>query len=58
MVVHRMKFKTGKVLEVYWIFAGVNKIFMGSVFILVTLHLCTSFLTPLVLVYLYFEITR
>jgi len=33
MIVHRQKFKTCKVLEVYWIFVVFNKIFMGSVFL-------------------------
>ena len=32
MVVHRLKFETCKVLEVYWNFVGFNKTFMGSVF--------------------------
>jgi len=38
MIVHRLKFKTCKVLEVYWILVGFNKIFMGSIF-WVTLYL-------------------
>jgi len=33
MIVHRLKFKTCKMLEVYWIFVGFNTIFMGSVFL-------------------------
>jgi len=33
MVVHRLKFKICELLEVYWIFAGFNKNFMGSVFL-------------------------
>jgi len=33
MTVHRPKFKTCKVLEVYWIFVGFNQMFMGSVYL-------------------------
>ena len=32
MIVHTVKFRTCKVLEVHWIFVGFNKIFVGSVF--------------------------
>jgi len=32
MFVHRLKSKTCKVLEVYWIFVGFNKIFIGCFF--------------------------
>jgi len=32
MIEHRLKFRTCKVPDVYWIFVGFNKIFMGSVF--------------------------
>jgi len=32
MIVHRLKFKTCKLLEVYWIFVEFNKILMGSIF--------------------------
>jgi len=33
MIVHRLKIKTYKVLEVYGIFVRFDKIFMGSVFL-------------------------
>jgi len=32
MIVQRLKFKTSKVLEVYWILVEFNTIFMGCVF--------------------------
>ena len=38
MIVHRLKFKTCKVVEVYWIFVGLCETFMGSIFCLVTLY--------------------
>jgi len=33
MIVHRLKFNTFKVFEVYWIFVGFHKIFIGYVFL-------------------------
>jgi len=33
MIERRLRFKTCKVLEAYWIVVGFNKIFMGSVFL-------------------------
>jgi len=32
MIVHKLKFKTCKVLKEYWIFVGFNKIFLGYIF--------------------------
>jgi len=31
VIVHRLKFKTCKARQVYWIFVGFNKIFTGSI---------------------------
>ena len=42
-IVHKLKFKTCEVLEVYCISEGFNKIFMGSVFFGVTLHFAVPF---------------
>jgi len=33
MIIHRLKFKTCKLLEAYWIFVGFNTIFTGPVFL-------------------------
>jgi len=38
MIVHRLKVKTCKVLEVYWIFVGFNKI-LRVIFLWVTLYI-------------------
>jgi len=38
MIVHRLKFKTCQVLQVYWIFVGFNK-FLWVLFFWVTLYL-------------------
>jgi len=40
MIVHRLKIKTYKVLEVHGIFVRFDKIFMGSVFWVTLNHCC------------------
>ena len=55
-IVHWLKFKTCKVLEVYWMFAGSHEIFMSSVLVGVTLWNCVSFINLCIKLFVLFSV--